>query len=80
MNAVAKPRTAPPALKDPTLLRDQSYIDGQWADADTRQRIDVDNPADGSLVATVPEMGAAEASFWPRVPRPSVSSNIRSRL
>ncbi|HEX4763083.1 MAG TPA: NADP-dependent succinate-semialdehyde dehydrogenase [Usitatibacter sp.] len=61
MNAVAKPRTAPPALKDPTLLRDQSYIDGQWADADSRQRIDVDNPADGSLVATVPEMGAAEA-------------------
>jgi len=61
MNAVAKPRTAPPALKDPTLLRDQSYIDGQWGDADSRQRIDVDNPADGSLVATVPEMGAAEA-------------------
>jgi len=60
MNAVAKPRTAPPTLKDPTLLREQAYIDGQWADADNRQRIDVDNPADGSLVATVPEMGAAE--------------------
>jgi len=60
MNAVAKPRTAPPTLKDPTLLREQAYVDGQWVDADNRQRIDVDNPADGSLVATVPEMGAAE--------------------
>jgi len=60
MNAVAKPRTAPPALKDANLLREQVYIDGQWLDADSSKRIDVDNPADGALVATVPDAGAAE--------------------
>ncbi len=60
MNAVAKPRTAAPVLKDPSLLRDHCYLDGQWVEADNHKRIDVDNPADGALVATVPLMGAAE--------------------
>ena len=60
MNAVVETRRAAPALKDPSLFRDRCLIDGQWVEADSRARIKVDNPADGTLVGTVPECGAAE--------------------
>lgn len=50
----------PLALQDPTLLRSQSYVNGEWIDADSGMRFDVDNPADGSLVASVPDCGGAE--------------------
>jgi len=58
--AVVETRTFPPTLKDPSLLRDRCLVDGQWIEADSRARIKVDNPADGSLVAAVPDCGAAE--------------------
>jgi succinate-semialdehyde dehydrogenase / glutarate-semialdehyde dehydrogenase len=47
-------------LKDPTLLRQQSYIDGKWVDADSRGTLDVINPATREKIGTVPKMGAAE--------------------
>ena len=47
-------------LKDPTLLRQQCYIDGKWVDADDRKTLAVHNPADGQQIGTVPGMGAAE--------------------
>ncbi|ANQ85112.1 succinate semialdehyde dehydrogenase [Azoarcus olearius] len=47
-------------LKDQSLLLDAAFIDGEWIAADDGARFDVRNPADGSLVATVPDMGAAE--------------------
>ena len=47
-------------LKDPSLFRQQCYIDGAWADADDGGAIDVDNPADNSVIGTVPRMGAGE--------------------
>jgi succinate-semialdehyde dehydrogenase / glutarate-semialdehyde dehydrogenase len=47
-------------LKDPTLLRQQSFIDGQWVDADGRGTLDVTNPATGEKLGTVPKMGVAE--------------------
>jgi succinate-semialdehyde dehydrogenase/glutarate-semialdehyde dehydrogenase len=47
-------------LKDPTLLRQQSYINGQWCDADNGATIAVTNPATGEQLGTVPKMGAAE--------------------
>jgi succinate-semialdehyde dehydrogenase/glutarate-semialdehyde dehydrogenase len=47
-------------LKDPTLLRQQSYINGQWCDADNGATIAVSNPATGEQIGTVPKMGAAE--------------------
>src|SRR6188472_2854712 len=50
MNAVVETRPAVPALKDPNLFRDRCLVDGQWVEADSRARIQVDNPADGSLV------------------------------
>jgi succinate-semialdehyde dehydrogenase/glutarate-semialdehyde dehydrogenase len=60
MNAVVKDRVAISNLKDASLLRESCYIDGQWVEADSRKRIDVDNPADGSLVGTVAAGGTAE--------------------
>src|SRR2546427_469954 len=47
-------------LKDPSLFRQQCYIDGRWADADSRKSIPVNNPATGEILGTVPNMGAAE--------------------
>jgi len=60
MSAVVQAHPAIPVLENPDLYRDRCYIDGQWVEADSRKRIDVDNPADGTLVGTVPECGAAE--------------------
>ncbi len=48
------------SLKDPRLLRQQCYINGEWLDADNRSTFDVTNPADGAVIGTVPNMGAAE--------------------
>ncbi|CAM5481689.1 succinate semialdehyde dehydrogenase [Thauera sp. 28] len=47
-------------LNDTGLLRAQAYIDGQWLAADDGGSFDVTNPADGSRVGSVPDMGAAE--------------------
>ena len=58
--AVVQSRSAVPALKDPRLFRDRAYVDGAWVEADSRSRIDVDNPADGAIIGAVPNMGAAE--------------------
>jgi succinate-semialdehyde dehydrogenase/glutarate-semialdehyde dehydrogenase len=60
MNAVVRDRSAVPALKDPKLFHDRAYVNGEWVEADGRGRFDVDNPADGSIVGSVPDMGAAE--------------------
>ena len=48
-------------LNDPSLLREQCYIDGQWCPADNAQTIRVTNPATGEALGSVPRMGAAEA-------------------
>jgi succinate-semialdehyde dehydrogenase / glutarate-semialdehyde dehydrogenase len=47
-------------LSDPRLFREQCYIDGAWVDADNRATIEVDNPASGEVIGTVPKLGAAE--------------------
>ncbi len=48
-------------LADPSLLKQQCLIDGQWSDADGGATEDVNNPATGEKLGTVPNMGAAEA-------------------
>jgi succinate-semialdehyde dehydrogenase / glutarate-semialdehyde dehydrogenase len=48
------------ALKDMTLLRNQGYINGQWVGAQSGAVFAVTNPATGSVVAQVADMGAAE--------------------
>ena len=47
-------------LRDAALLRQQAYIDGAWAKADSGATSEVSNPATGGRIGTVPDMGAAE--------------------
>ena len=47
-------------LNDSALLRQQAYIDGEWVDAADGSRFEVNNPADGSVLANVPAMGVTE--------------------
>ncbi len=47
-------------LKNPELLREQAYINGQWINADDGRSFAVTNPADNSLLANVAELGVAE--------------------
>ncbi len=47
-------------LKDQKLFRQQGYINGEWRDADSKATVNVTNPADGSVIGTIPNMGAAE--------------------
>lgn len=48
-------------LQRKDLLRQQAYINGQWVDAEDGGTVEVHNPANGKLLGTVPNMGAAEA-------------------
>ena len=59
-------------LKDQALFRQQIYVDGKWADADSGETIDVLNPANGKKIGVIPKGGtnetrraieAAEAAF-----------------
>ena len=47
-------------LQDPTLFRQQCYINGQWLDAADGGTFPVNNPATDKVIGTVPRMGAAE--------------------
>ncbi|ERP90658.1 succinate-semialdehyde dehdyrogenase [Alcanivorax sp. P2S70] len=47
-------------LSDPSLFREQCYIDGQWCDADDGGTFTVDNPATEETLGTAPRMGEAE--------------------
>lgn len=42
------------------LLRQQCYVDGAWVDADDGAVSEVTNPASGSVIGSVPKMGAEE--------------------
>jgi len=47
-------------LKDPTLLRQQAYVAGEWINADDGATVAVVNPATGQTLGTVPMCGTAE--------------------
>ncbi len=49
-------------LKDQSLFRQQCYINGEWVDADDGGTLDVTNPSSGSVIGTVPKLGAAETA------------------
>jgi succinate-semialdehyde dehydrogenase/glutarate-semialdehyde dehydrogenase len=38
-------------LKDPSLFKQQCYINGEWCDADSGATIEVNNPATGEIIA-----------------------------
>ncbi len=48
------------ALKDPSLLRQQIYLAGEWQGAANGASFEVRNPANGELLGSVPLAGAAE--------------------
>jgi len=48
-----------PSLTDTKLFRQASYIDGAWVEA-RGAAIDVDNPATGEIIGSVPKLGRAE--------------------
>jgi succinate-semialdehyde dehydrogenase/glutarate-semialdehyde dehydrogenase len=48
------------SLKDPSLLKTDAYIAGEWQGADDGTTFEVKNPATGETIATVPRMGTAE--------------------
>ena len=60
-------------LKNPGLLCERAYVDGAWVEAADGGTFPVTNPADGSLVAKVPQLGVDEtraaieaaAAAWP---------------
>ena len=48
------------SLTDSRLFRQSCYVDGAWVNARGGATINVDNPATGEIVGTVPKFGAAE--------------------
>ena len=55
-------KTSPLALlKDPSLLKTQSLINGEWVDAQSGLRFAVHDPATGLHLADVANLGAADA-------------------
>src|SRR5438445_4922849 len=59
-NTVTHPAATDVALKDPRLFREACYIDGAWTTSPTGATTNVDNPATGEILGTVPKLGAAE--------------------
>jgi len=47
-------------LKNTSLLKTKSYINGQWLDADSGKTFDVKDPASGKVIASVADLGVAE--------------------
>ncbi len=47
-------------LHDQTLLKTQAFVGGEWIDADSGATFDVIDPADGSTVASVADLGVDE--------------------
>jgi succinate-semialdehyde dehydrogenase / glutarate-semialdehyde dehydrogenase len=47
-------------LKDAHLFRQACYVEGGWVEATASGAIDVDNPATGEIIGTVPKLGRAE--------------------
>jgi len=47
-------------LKDSKLFRQVCYVDGAWIESPSGAAIEVDNPATGETIGTVPRLGEAE--------------------
>src|SRR3954447_404201 len=78
----------PPPLEGSTLLKDDLFIGGEWVPASDGGRLDVFDPATGSLLARVASpteddvdhaIGAASDAFpaWAALPAPQRSSLLR---
>ena len=61
MNTLAANGDLKSKLNNPSLLRQQAYLDGRWCDADSGLSTDVVNPANGRRIGCIPRMGQIEA-------------------
>src|SRR5690606_28584230 len=43
-------------LQRPSLFRQQCYVGGKWVDASDAKTIDVNNPANGATIGTIPSL------------------------
>lgn len=59
-DAMTKSASIAGELKDPRLLREACYVDGQWIQASSGQTIEVDNPATQEIIGKVPKLSGAE--------------------
>ena len=59
---VTKTENIAARLKDARLFREVCYVDGQWIRAKSGGTIQVDNPASGEIIGSVPKLGVAETS------------------
>jgi len=59
-DAATKIESVATQLKDARLFREASYVDGAWVKAKSSVAIQVDNPATGEIIGSVPKLGAAE--------------------
>jgi succinate-semialdehyde dehydrogenase/glutarate-semialdehyde dehydrogenase len=50
-------------LKDPSLFKEEAFINGQWIKADSSNRFDVSNPATGDLIGQVANLGPQDAEL-----------------
>jgi succinate-semialdehyde dehydrogenase/glutarate-semialdehyde dehydrogenase len=51
---------ASPKLDDPNLFRERCYVNGQWVEAAGTRTTEVENPATGAVIGTVPALDRAE--------------------
>src|SRR6202008_5145651 len=58
MNAPTQAGLPALPLKDPKRFRTECYVEGSWVG--TSQKINVVTPASGSVLGTIPKMGAEE--------------------
>ena len=76
-------------LKDPSLLRQQAYINGEWCDAASGKTLDVLNPATGQTIGKVARAGipdldralaAAQQGFlaWKKIPANERATTMRN--
>ena len=47
-------------LNNNSLFKQQSYINGNWVNAQDKQTITVTNPANGEMIGSVPKLNDAE--------------------
>lgn len=52
--------TTPDQLAANSLIRTQSYVNGEWVNAISGETFDVIDPATGEVIASVPDMGQAD--------------------
>ena len=60
MSQVLKQSATNWSLSDPSLLRTQAYINGEWVDSDTGETFPVFNPVTQEVIVEVASVGAAE--------------------